>query len=69
MTTKRFGSRYGKRVRDRLGKIENYSKKGHICPQCRKPKAKRISMGIFECGKCGAKFAGKAYRVEKPRVV
>jgi len=69
MAIKRFGPRYGKRVRDRLKSIESVSKKMHLCPHCRKPKAKRLSLGIFQCTKCNAKFAGKAYRLEKPKKI
>jgi len=69
MTIKRLGSRYGKRVRDRLAAIENISKKDLICPYCRKQKVKRLSIGIFECKKCKAKFTGKAYSLKKLRPV
>jgi large subunit ribosomal protein L37Ae len=69
MSTKRFGARYGKRVRDRLREIELASKKTHVCPYCRKEKVKRVASGIFFCDKCKAKFTGKAYTIEKPRPV
>jgi large subunit ribosomal protein L37Ae len=69
MTTKRFGSRYGRRVRNRLRAIEAVSKSRHMCPYCRKEKARRVSLGIFVCDKCGSKFTGKAYRIEKPKPV
>jgi ribosomal protein eL43 len=69
MSTKRFGARYGKRVKDRLKEIELVSKKTHVCPYCRKQKVKRIATGIFLCDKCKAKFTGKAYTIEKPKQI
>ncbi len=67
MTTKRFGARYGKRVKDRLRAIEKTDIKGQFCPYCRKPKIRRLSLGIFECTKCKAKFTGKAYSIGKKK--
>jgi len=66
MTTKRLGSRYGRRVRNRLKAIESIPNK-QLCPNCRKPQAKRISIGIYTCSKCGAKFTGKAYQIDAKR--
>jgi large subunit ribosomal protein L37Ae len=67
-TTKRFGARYGKRVKDRLRAIEQESKvRRHKCPYCRKVKVKRLSVGIFECEKCHAKFTGRAYSITQPK--
>lgn len=60
-SVKRFGSRYGRRVRLRYGLIEREQRKLHKCPYCNKIKAKRISVGIWECRKCKSKFTGKAY--------
>ncbi len=67
MTTKRFGSRYGRKVKNRLSEIEKLSKKKQFCPQCRRESAKRVSLGIYVCSKCSTKFAGRAYYLEKPR--
>lgn len=60
-TAGRFGSRYGKRIRDKVAEIEAVQKKRHVCPKCDMPYVKRISTGIWQCKKCGAKFAGGAY--------
>jgi len=67
-SVKRFGARYGRRVKHRLAEIESVLKGKHKCPYCRAPKAKRISVGIWECKKCGAKFTGKAYSVKKDSI-
>ena len=60
-STKRFGTRYGHTLKNKLGKIEAHQKQKHECPYCSKPKVKFISVGIWECKKCNAKFTGKAY--------
>jgi len=58
----RFGSRYGKRAKDRFRDIQKASKSKHKCPNCLKPGFKRKASGIWECSKCGHKLAGKAYK-------
>jgi large subunit ribosomal protein L37Ae len=57
----RYGPRYGKKVRWKVAEIEKTQKKRHICPKCNLPYVKRVAKGIWECKKCGAKFAGPAY--------
>ncbi|MFH1212142.1 MAG: 50S ribosomal protein L37ae [Candidatus Woesearchaeota archaeon] len=68
-STKRFGVRYGRRTRARLLKIEKDQKKTHKCPFCNYVKVKRMSVGIWHCKKCDAKFTSKAYRVDKFPIV
>jgi len=60
-SVKRFGSRYGRTIRERLSKIESLLKKKYKCPYCKKEGVKRLAVGIWYCKKCGAKFTGKAY--------
>lgn len=60
-TAGRYGVRYGKRVREKVAEIERVQRQRHVCPRCRMPYVKRVSSGIWKCGKCGAKFAGSAY--------
>ena len=64
-SVKRFGARYGRRVKHRLAEIEAVQKGKHICPYCKAPRVKRISAGIWECRKCNSKFTGKAYSIKK----
>jgi large subunit ribosomal protein L37Ae len=64
-TTRRLGSRYGRTTRAKLGKIEAMQKKKYKCPKCHFQKVKRVSLGIWQCKKCGAKFTSKAYFVDK----
>jgi len=69
MTIKRFGSRYGGQVKQEFAKYETLQKKKYKCPYCHQEKVKRVSMGIWECRKCDAKFTGKAYSITKKVVV
>jgi len=64
-SVKRFGVRYGKRLKDKLADIEEKSKKLGKCPYCKKVGAKRIAVGIWQCRKCGSKFTGNAYYLEE----
>lgn len=60
-STGRFGSRYGRRVKVMLEKIERKQRALYVCPSCKRKSLKRISAGIWRCKKCNAKFAGGAY--------
>ena len=62
---KRFGSRYGRRNRDRFAKLEGLARKKYSCPGCGYEQVKREAAGIWSCKKCNAKFASKAYTVTK----
>jgi large subunit ribosomal protein L37Ae len=57
----RFGARYGKKVRIRTVKVEEKQRLKQKCPFCSKLTAKRVSKGVWECKKCGKKFAGEVY--------
>ncbi|MDD5417392.1 MAG: 50S ribosomal protein L37ae [Candidatus Nanoarchaeia archaeon] len=63
-SAKRYGARYGIKLRKRVNEIERLQKSKHNCPKCRKSSVKRISVGLYECRKCSVKFAGKAYLPE-----
>ena|SRR3989338_1913896 len=64
-SVKRFGARYGRKLKLKLSKIETEQRKLHKCPYCNKMAVKRVAMGIWNCRKCKAKFTGKAYSVSK----
>lgn len=57
----RFQARYGVRTRTQIRNIEIEQRAKHICPSCGHKKVKRISTSIWQCRKCGIKFAGGAY--------
>ncbi|MFH1181551.1 MAG: 50S ribosomal protein L37ae [Candidatus Woesearchaeota archaeon] len=67
-STKRFGTRYGKKLKDKIGKLEEERRLGNKCPYCHKPRIKRIAAGIWECTKCRSKFAGKAYSIGQKKI-
>ena len=60
-STKRFGARYGRTVKRKVGEIEERQHKKYKCPYCNKEKVKRLSAGIWFCTKCKTKFTGGAY--------
>ena len=64
-SVRRLGSRYGRTVRFKLGKIESEQRKKHKCPYCSYAKVKREALGIWHCSKCGATFTNKAYSVDR----
>lgn len=61
--TKKFGARYGRKIKERFGKIELEQRKKQKCPYCSAFRVKRVAAGIWQCRKCDAKFTGKAYSV------
>jgi large subunit ribosomal protein L37Ae len=62
----RFGCRYGRFVRKRVNDIEKISGALHRCPKCDMESVARKGTGIWECRKCGYKFAGGAYQPTTP---
>jgi len=60
----RFGVRYGQSARRRTAAIEEKQNKRQECFFCN-GKAVRVSKGIWECKKCGKRFAAHAYFLEK----
>jgi len=62
---KRYGARYGRRLKDKIADIEKKSKKLGMCPFCKKIGAKRLAIGIWQCRKCGSKFTGNAYYMKE----
>lgn len=62
----RFGARYGVSIRRRIREVEARQKAWHTCPACAAERVKRVSTSIWECRKCGHKFAGGAYMPHTP---
>lgn len=61
-TTRRFGARYGIRVRANIDAVEAMQKENKKCPICRKEGSiTRLAAGIFHCKRCNNKLTGKAY--------
>jgi len=61
----RFGARYGKKVRDKLVKVEEKQRIKQKCPFCGKLGVKRLSKGIWKCSKCQKKFASDTYYLKE----
>ncbi|MSS74505.1 50S ribosomal protein L37ae [Candidatus Pacearchaeota archaeon] len=61
----KFGAGYGTSLRNRFNAIEIFQRKKQNCPHCKKSGVKRLAAGIWNCEKCGAKFAGHAYTLNK----
>ncbi len=58
----KFGARYGSTLRKQYKAVMEKRYAPHQCPFCgAKGYVRRISTGIWECRKCGAKWAGGAY--------
>ena len=60
-STGRFSARYGVRARSRVRNVEKIQKLKHECPSCGHSTVKRVSTAIWQCRKCGIKFAGGSY--------
>ena len=56
-SVKRFGTRYGKTVKQRLATIEEKARQTE--------KVNRQATGIWHCEKCDRTFTGKAYTVHE----
>ena len=65
-SVKRFGVRYGTKLKGKIGKIEAERRASTKCPHCNYNRVTRISAGIWYCKKCKNKFTGKAYTIGKP---
>jgi len=58
---KRFGARYGARLRKKVQEVELSQRALYPCDRCGSKTVRRIAVGIWECKKCGYKFAGGAW--------
>lgn len=65
-TITRFGSRYGRTIRERLAAAESGYRGKHNCPYCSYKQVQRVAAGIWECGKCKAKFTSRAFQLTPP---
>lgn len=56
-----LGPRYGTVARRRYAEIVTQLRAPHECPSCHVRAVRRLSVGVWLCGKCGIKFTGGAY--------
>jgi large subunit ribosomal protein L37Ae len=68
-TITRFGTRYGRTIRERLASIEAGYRGKHKCPYCSYVNVTREAAGIWSCSKCKAKFTSRAFQLTKPTPV
>jgi large subunit ribosomal protein L37Ae len=56
-----LATRYGTAPRRRHIDILVRMRKKHECPKCKVRAAKRLSVGLWQCRRCGNQFTGGAY--------
>ena len=56
-----LSTRYGTAPRRRHIDILVRMRKKHECPRCQVRAARRLSVGLWQCRRCGNQFAGGAY--------
>lgn len=60
----RLRAGYGKSVRAKITAQEAKQRKSQVCPYCKKAGLVRMSKGIWNCSRCGKKFAAHAYYIQ-----
>ena len=60
-STGRFGPRYGTKIRKLALEIERKVRQKYRCPGCGALRVKRVGTSLWQCRRCGVKFAGAAY--------
>ena len=56
-----MGPRYGIRIRRRVLDIDRNRERPAACPRCSTATLDRVASGVFECRRCGTRFASTAY--------
>ncbi|HTW39588.1 MAG TPA: 50S ribosomal protein L37ae [Thermoplasmata archaeon] len=64
-----MGPRYGIRIRRRVLDIDRARSKTAACPRCSTATLQRVASGIFECRRCGTRFASNAYVFQAPPAI
>ena len=64
-----MGPRYGIRIRRRVLDIDRSRSKASPCPRCSTVTLHRVGSGIFECRRCGTRFASNAYVFQAPPAI
>ncbi|RLG96173.1 50S ribosomal protein L37ae [Candidatus Bathyarchaeota archaeon] len=57
----RLRTRGGTSARKQWTRITMEKRRRHKCPRCSSPSVKRDYVGVWDCSKCGFRFAGGAY--------
>jgi large subunit ribosomal protein L37Ae len=61
-----MGPRYGIRIRRRVIDIDRARARPAACPRCSTMTIHRVASGIFECRRCGTRYASNAYVFAAP---
>jgi large subunit ribosomal protein L37Ae len=61
-----MGPRYGIRIRRRVLELDRVRKRSAACPRCSTVTLGRVASGIYECRRCGTRFASNAYIFAAP---
>ncbi len=61
-----MGPRYGIRIRRRVLDIDRARESFAACPRCSTVTLQRVASGIYECRRCGTRFASNAYVFQAP---
>ena len=56
-----LGARYGTAPRKRYIEILTRMRRFHECPRCQIRATRRLSVGLWQCRRCGHQFTGGAY--------
>ncbi len=56
-----IGVRYGRTVRNQWATIKQNLKVNQYCQKCGTQSVRRMSVGLWQCRKCGFTFSGAAY--------
>jgi large subunit ribosomal protein L37Ae len=64
-----MGPRYGIRIRRRVLEIDRARSRASACPRCSTVTLHRVASGIFECRRCGTRFASNAYVFQAPPAI
>ncbi|MGA7923954.1 MAG: 50S ribosomal protein L37ae [Thermoplasmata archaeon] len=61
-----MGPRYGIRIRRRVLDIDRSASHDWACPRCSTVTLHRVASGVYECRRCGTRFASQAYAFTPP---
>ncbi|HLC74381.1 MAG TPA: 50S ribosomal protein L37ae [Candidatus Nanoarchaeia archaeon] len=67
-STRRYGARYGPRNKIQADKIERVLRSYQKCPYCTYKNVKRVTNGVWLCGKCRIQFTSRAYTVDRSKI-
>jgi large subunit ribosomal protein L37Ae len=64
-----MGPRYGIRIRRRVLEIDRARSRSAPCPRCSTVTLRRVASGVYECRRCGTRFASNAYVFQAPPAI